>query len=284
MLTLEGIKKKLEKAFDERQATVLTEVIVDAYSELVKTSDFNELKAIVKELAEAQKRTELKVEELAEAQKRTELKMGELAEAQKESQKEISRLDKTMQELAEAQKRTELKVEELAEAQKETEKEIQRLVKGLNETREEVQLLVRGLNETRGELGGLSRSVGYALENEAYRLLPKLLKKSYGIELEEKLIRAEIGGKEINIFGKAKRDGGDVLIVGETKLRLDDRRKTKDERDVFEELEEKVMAVREEYEGEEIVRVLITHYATKGFMMKSKEKGVIVVQSFEWQD
>lgn len=52
------VKRKLEGAFPKKQASVLAEVITDAYSELVKTSDFNELKGIVKELAEAQNRTE----------------------------------------------------------------------------------------------------------------------------------------------------------------------------------------------------------------------------------
>ena len=45
---------------------------------------------------------------------------------------------------------------------------------------------------------------------------------------------------------------------------------------------EKVKAVKKEYKKEEITRILITHYATKGFLKKAKEKGVIVVQSFEW--
>ena len=57
MATSAEIKKKLEKVFDERQAAVLAEVFVDAYGELVKTSDFDGLKAVVKELAEAQART-----------------------------------------------------------------------------------------------------------------------------------------------------------------------------------------------------------------------------------
>ena len=54
------------------------------------------------------------------------------------------------------------------------------------------------------------------------------------------------------------------------------------ERDVFEELDEKARAVKNEYGKIEIVRLLITHYATKGFIKKAKENGVIVVQSFEW--
>ena len=67
MRTSLEMKQKLNTVFGKRQAAVLTEVIIDAYSDLVKTGDFNELKAIVKELAEAQKKTEVKMEELAGA-------------------------------------------------------------------------------------------------------------------------------------------------------------------------------------------------------------------------
>jgi len=217
MQTAVNIKKKLAQAFKPQQAEVLSEVITEAYSDLVKTGDFNELKGIVKELAEAQKRTETKVEELAEAQKATE---------------------------------------------------------------KEIRVLVKGLTETRQELGGLARSFGYSFENEAYRMLPEILKSRYGINLKQRFIRTEVGGKEVNLLGKGTKNGNDVVIVGEVKLRLDERRKKKG--DVFAELEEKVRTVREEYREEEIVRVLITHYATTGFLKRAEEKGVIVVQSFEW--
>lgn len=238
MPTAVEIKGRLETVFERAQARVLTDVIVSSYEELVKTGDFNELKGIVRELAQTQNRTEIKVEKLVEAQNR------------------------------------------LTEAQNRTEGEIQKLTKGLDELRIEVGGLSKGLKETRGELGGLSRSFGYAFENEAYRMLPGVLSDTYQIHLKEKLIRTEIGGKEINILGKAKRNGQDVLVIGETKVRLDERRR-KTKGDVFKELEEKVSAVKEEYE-EEVVKVLITHYATKGFMKKAKDKGVIVVQSFQW--
>lgn len=99
MLKTVDIKEKLASAFDEKQVTVLTEVFVDAYGELVRVGDFNELKAIVKDLAEAQWRTEQRMEELAEAQK----------------------------ELAEAQRRTEQRMEELAKAQIRTEQGLQQV-------------------------------------------------------------------------------------------------------------------------------------------------------------
>ena len=44
----------------------------------------------------------------------------------------------------------------------------------------------------------------------------------------------------------------------------------------------KVKAVKAEYGNKDIVKILITHYATKGFLNRAKEKGIIVIQSFEW--
>lgn len=171
------ILEKLQTVFNHRQATMLAEVISDSYRELAKTSDFNQLKAIVRDLAEAQKRTGLWVEELAEAQK-------EMSQVQKE-------LSQDQKELSESQR-------ELSIAQKQTD--------------QEVRLLARAMKDTRAELGGLSRSVSYALENEAYRLLPAFLKTHYGLELNERLVRAEMGGREINIFGQAFQNGQEVLI------------------------------------------------------------------------
>ncbi len=67
--------------------------------QLVLTDDLLTLPAIVRELAQAQKRTEQRVEELAQAQARTEQRLQDL--------------QVTIRELAEAQKRTGLHLEEL---------------------------------------------------------------------------------------------------------------------------------------------------------------------------
>ena len=218
-------RRKLESVFDKKRATVLSEVITDAYRDLVKTSDFNELKDIVKDLGK-------KVGDLAEAQKRTELRVEELAESQKE--------------LAEAQKRTEVSVATLA----------------------------RGLDATRTELGGLSRSVSYSLENEAYRQLPRFLKERYHIEVTERMVRLELEGEEINIFAHGRRNGEDFLIVGETELRLASVGKLK-------QLEKKVSLVKRHYPGE-CISLMITHFARQPVLEAAKEKGIIVIQSFEW--
>jgi hypothetical protein len=155
-------------------------------------------------------------------------------------------------------------LEELAEAQKRTE--------------EEVRTLAQELKRTRQDLGGLSLSFSYAFENEAYRMLPQVLKK-YGLELEDKMVRKEIAGEEINFFATARKNGKTVYIVGETKLRLDD---TKKRDDVFKQLEKKISAVKKVYGDVQIVPLIVTHFAKESMLKKAKERGILVIQSFEW--
>lgn len=112
---------------------------------------------------------------------------------------------------------------------------------------------------SREDLGSLSRSFGYAFENGAYRMLHRLLKERYAIEVKDKVIRAEVGGKEINFFGKAEKEGREVYIVGEAKVRLDDAKKRGD---IFKEIEEKARAVKEEYGDIGVASLLVTHFAT----------------------
>jgi hypothetical protein len=42
--------------------------------------------------------------------------------------------------------------------------------------------------------------MSYAFENEAFRMLPGVLKEKYGIEVTERFIRKEVKGKEINFL------------------------------------------------------------------------------------
>jgi len=251
----ERAQKRLKLYFPPQQAEVLAEVITDAYNSLVKTSDFNELKGIVRELAQVQQRTEQRVDTLA----------------------------MRVEELAEAQKRTEQRVEELAEAQKRTEQRVDTLAMRMEELAQQVSIVARGLTQVRSEVGGLSRSMSYALENEAYRMLPAFLSREHGLEVVNRLVRTEVAGEEINLFGRARRNGREVLIVGETKLQLDERRANhQEERDVLAQLARKVEVVREQFPGVEIAPLLITHYARPTFVQRAREEGVIVAQSFEW--
>lgn len=87
MTNVEKLTRRFETVFDHRQSSVLAETITETYSALVKTGDFSELKAIVKDLAESQNR-------LAEAQQSTEAEMGKLAQAQQRTEVKLSELAK----------------------------------------------------------------------------------------------------------------------------------------------------------------------------------------------
>ncbi|MBV6341391.1 hypothetical protein HWQ67_07320, partial [Candidatus Magnetobacterium casensis] len=116
----------------------------------------------------------------------------------------------------------------------------------------------------------------------------------YGIEVLDSLIRVELKkDSEINILGEGRRHSKPVLIVGEAKLRLQGyyTAGTPDNAqmiEVFEQLERHVEAVRLQCSGveadtKEIVRILITHFATADFLTEASKRGVIVIQSYEWQ-
>ncbi|MGQ9532843.1 MAG: hypothetical protein ACUVTQ_08590 [Desulfotomaculales bacterium] len=265
VLNAQALAEELKSVFSEQQATVLAEVMVKAYrqsqEEAVKVGDFNELKEIVRNLSTA-------MGELAQAQARTEQKMEELAEAQR-------RTEQKMEELAEAQKRTEQRLEELAEAQRRTEQRVDSLTAKMEELTAAIASLTRVTESTKTELGGLSRSMGYALKNETYRHLPAYL-EGLGVRVTEKFVRTEIEGEEINVFARGRKNGREAVIVGKAELRFSSPAKK------LKQLERKVAAVRKKFPTEEIVCVLVTHYATPEAVAKAKEKGVIVVQSFQW--
>jgi hypothetical protein len=227
MVNIESLTKRFETVFTRPQATVLAQSIDDAYSQLVKTSDFNELKSIVRRLAEAQESTDAKIARLAEAQER----------------------------MIDAQRHTDAALTELTQA-----------VKGMSQ-----------------ELGGLSRSMSYALENDAYRLLPALLAAHYGIQLQERIVRKEIGGEEINFFARGERNGKPIYLVGETKLQLDERRNSRRaEEQILAQINKKVKAVAQAYPDVDIAPLLVTHYARPAMLQRAQEQNIIVIQSFEW--
>ena len=81
MLDSFQIYEELSQLLGENVARSLTKTLIKFYEDLNNTvtkTEFSELRNIVTELAEAQKRTEARVEELAEAQKKTEESLNKL--------------------------------------------------------------------------------------------------------------------------------------------------------------------------------------------------------------
>jgi DNA repair exonuclease SbcCD ATPase subunit len=222
------------------------------------------------ELAEAQKRTEERLNELAEAQKRTEERLNELAEAQK-------RTEERLNELAEAQKRTEERLNELAEAQKRTEERLNELAEAQKRTEEELRELIGEHRKTREQLGNLSHTVGYVLEDRAYRGLPELLKRDFGIELIEPLRRdyIEIGRdqyEEVNIIGRARKDGKEIWIIGECKSQL----KKVD----IDEFLKSIKRIEDFLKGEKLL-IAVTYQTSPKVRRYVEEKGIKLYFSYE---
>ena len=133
------------------------------------------------------------------------------------------------------------------------------------------------------EVGGLSRSISYALENEAYRQLPAYLEANYGIVLDKRLVRTEIEGEEVDLFALGQRNETPIVLVGEAKLQLERRRSVREMAiQVLDQLERKVEAVQPDYPEREVVRLLVTHYARPAVHDEAQKRNVIVVQSFNW--
>ncbi|HEY57452.1 MAG TPA: chordopoxvirus fusion protein [Anaerolineae bacterium] len=227
----------------------------------VTQKEFLELKEVVAglartmaELAEAQKRTEerltrleVTVAELAEAQKRTEKRLNELIEAQKHTEERLTRLEATVAELAEAQKRTEESLNQLATAHQ----------------------------VTRERLEGISNAVGYTLEDRALRSLPQRLLQE-GVEVQEPLVRKYIRlrnkERQVNIYGLGKRNGQEVLIMGEAKVRP-----SRKEVERFLRLAHRLA----EEEGRELFLVFVAYDFPPAMEAYLRDRGILPVWSYE---
>ena len=197
MLNTDDVKRRLGGAFTQEQADMLTGVLSELHVGLATSVDMQDLKDAVKALAAAQVRSEERLEGVEVRMDRVEATLDRLAAAQARSEERLDRVEAALDRLAAAQARTEEALKKLTEAH----------------------------DETRKQLGGLSHTVGYILENEAYRALPALLAADHGIEVEDRLIRTYLTTDrgypiEVNIFGKGRRNGREVVVIGESKSQL----------------------------------------------------------------
>jgi hypothetical protein len=241
MLNTPALTRRFERVFNKDQANVLAKSITEAYSDLVKTGDFNELKDIVRDLAVAQ-------QELTVAQQRTEARVEQLAVAQQE-------MAVAQQEMAVTQQEMAVNMSKMAQA----------------------------ISGMKSELGGLSRTMSYALENEAFRVLPAYLQEKFGVVVESRFVRTTIDNEELDFYAQGEQDGRPVCIIGESKLRIDERRSGGMEIDrIMSQLNRKAAVVKKEYPDCGVVRMLVAHYVRPSARKLLEEDGVIVVQSFDW--
>jgi len=151
----------------EKQRTITREEFNDL-KEIVRdlAENLSKLTQKVDQLAEAQRKTEerlnqlaQRVDELAEAQRRTEERLNQLAEAQRRTEERLNQLAQRVDELAEAQRRTEerlnqlaQRVDELAEAQRRTEERLNQLAEAQRKTEERLNQLAEAQRKTEERL------------------------------------------------------------------------------------------------------------------------------------
>ena len=280
MITLITEIEKLSKHFTPEQAKPLKELFLGTLKEVEEQrkarEDFSELKAIVNELAQAQKQTEQRVEELTQAQKKTEERLERLEAVVEELTQAQKRTEQRVNELAQAQKRTEQRVEKLAQAQKRTEQRVDELTQAQTRTEEELRKLTIGVKNLQKEFGGLSHTVGYHLEDRAIRDLPRILKNQLTIDLtlcERRFMKIQGREVQINIYGEGKRNGEEIVIAGEAKTDL-----SLKEVDRFLLLVERIKAEV----GKEVLPLFVCYSAKPKVKAYAEGKGAKVYFSYEF--
>jgi DNA repair exonuclease SbcCD ATPase subunit len=186
---------------------------------LLLTEELLGLPGLVRELVEAQRRTEERVggveervgriEEyiaaLADAQRRTEERVGRveervsqleervgriegyiaaLAEAQHRTEERVSRIEENVTTLAEAQRQTQENVAALAEAQRQTQEQVQKLASTVSLLAEQVRSLVEAQKHTDDTVGSLKgRMLELTYQNKATAYFGPLLRRPRVVDL-----------------------------------------------------------------------------------------------------
>ena len=288
----DDVRVPIKRAFD----VFRDEVIFKVYEEVKEIrKDVSEIKKILAEVVEAQKTTEVrvnsiaeKVEKIAEAQAKTEEEMRKVWELRRKNEEEMKRVWKVheesreeMKKVWELQKRNEEEMKKVWEAQKRNEEEIKNLsdkvaelVEEQKRTSEQIRTLMQEHKKTRTQLGGLADSFGYLLEDRTIKSLPRILKEKFGVEVIGSLKRTymmeDLEYVEVNIYGKGKRNGREIYIVGETKTRL-----SKKAIDKFLEKCKKIMR------DKETIKIIVSYVFTPKIEDYAKEKGILLIPSYE---
>jgi myosin heavy subunit len=263
MLDIARLTSSLAEAFPEHQAQKLVAVISEALQSVFESEVVRRLDELIEaslrhdaQIAENTRAierlirvTEQQSEQIAEntraiAELRavTEKHSEQIAEntrAIAENTRAIAELravtEKHSEQIAENTRAIAENTRAIAELRAVTEKHSEQIAentRAIAELRASVERLARTaerherrLENLERQMGGLSATVGYTLENTAYKALPVLLARDYGIQVQGKLTRDYVvapdgSAYEVNILGTGVQNGRTVTIVGESKVQL----------------------------------------------------------------
>jgi len=219
----------------------------------------------IAELREMTQKNTQAIAELVQVTQQHSREIAELREMTRQNTEAIIELRKTTQQHSEEISQLRQTVQELVEVQKQTQEDIRRLTWGLDDLRKQV--------------GGLATTVGYTLENAAYKALPSLLHRDYGVQVDGALIRQYVQDNqgehiEVNIFGQGRRNGETLTIVGESKAQL-----SKNDIDNF--LRRKIQRLQGRYPN--LFPVLVVHMTSDWDVEAyAREQGVAVYYSYQF--
>jgi len=227
MLGISELRNKLTQVFSENQAEVLFELVALIYEQVMKAMDLSEVKAVIKELAEAQRRTEErlisferatdenfnkvwtaigeltnKVNQLAEAQRRTEERLSEFEKRTEESfarvWEVIERLTVRVDNLTVRLDKLTERVDQLAEAQRRTEERLNQLALRVDELTERLNQLAEAQRDMAEKMSKLI-DAQMQLEDSLAKLLGRMktteeriewIFSSIGFTIEDKSLKA----------------------------------------------------------------------------------------------
>lgn len=127
--------------------------------------------------------------------------------------------------------------------------------------------------------GELIDMLGYILEDEAMKSLPKILKRNYNLDVKGRLERTFVIDKygkytKVNIFGEAFKGRTKYTIVGWSRIRL-----SKKDVDYF--IRKKLKRLEGVFP--KIFPILVTHMIDAPDVEEyAKEKGIAVFYSYEF--
>jgi hypothetical protein len=178
--------RKLTPEMKEEIIALIDKRVKEHY---VTRSDFKALQSIVKELS-------INVKELSEAQKRTEQRIEELTQAQKNTEKRVDTLAQRMEELAISLKETQIELKQLAHEHTITRK----LLGDLTNT------VGYGLEDT------IMKYI-YDYAQKEYGISINTVDRRY-------ITYPDGRYDEINIYAEGTKNGNTVYIIGESKAQL----------------------------------------------------------------
>jgi len=277
-----ALRREAEERFARIESVLANLVqVTDRHSR-----EIAELRQMVRENTEA-------IAELREATQRNTEAIAELREATQRNTEAIAELRETVANLVQVTDRHSREIAELRQQTAELvqvtqqhsheisnlQRMMQQLIEVQQQTQEDIRRLTQGLDDLRKQVGGLSITIGYTIENEAYRALPRLLARDFGIEVESDLRRqfvADDTGEyiEVNIFGQARRNGEVITIVGESKAQL-----SKNDIDAF--VRRKLQRLQGVYPNP--FPVLVTHMISERDVEEyARQQGIAVYYSYQF--